>query len=323
MIYSAPRLFAYRTIFNKKGGGGAVKFITIKCEPKIAGALIAVMTLCVLAVGLGVIPKGVREEQAEVPGQMEAIAQKPIVEPAKIKTHTVQEGESLGVIAEKYTIDVDTLKAANDNLSTDIHQGDQLVILPSKGMLHTADMGDTLWSIANAYSVGVADIMAANSKTGEELSIGEKLFIPGGKKAQISERQLARADNPVSRSVGERFTSPAAGELTSGFGYRWGRQHSGIDIANDVGTRIRAARSGRVVYAGWYSGYGYTVMIEHDQGYTTLYGHLSEISVQNDQYIKGGQVIAYMGNTGNSTGPHLHFEVIKNGVPINPYNVLP
>lgn len=300
-----------------------MKFITIKCEPKIVGALITVMTLCLLVVGLGVIPKGVREEQAEVPGPIEAMVQQPIAEPAKVKMHTVQEGENLGIIAEKYTIDVDTLKAANDNLTTDIHQGDQLVILPSKGMLHTADMGDTLWSIANAYSVGVATIMTANSKGSEELAIGEKLFIPGGKKAQSSERQLARADTPVSRSVGERFASPAAGELTSAFGYRWGRQHNGIDIANDVGTRIRAARSGRVVYAGWYGGYGYTVMIEHDQGYTTLYGHLSEISVQNDQYVKGGQVIAYMGSTGNSTGPHLHFEVLKNNVAINPYNVLP
>ena len=78
-----------------------------------------------------------------------------------------------------------------------------------------------------------------------------------------------------------------------------------------------------MVYVGWYSGYGYTVVVEHDQGYTTLYGHLNETLVDNGQYVKSGQVIAYMGNTGNSTGSHLHFEVRKNGVPINPYNVLP
>lgn len=298
-----------------------MKFITIQCQPKILGAFIGVMALCLLAVGLEF--KGVGQKQAEVPPQVEDVALKPIVEPAKVRMHTVQAGETLGSIAEKYAIDIDTLQAANDNLSAEIYEGEQVVILPSKGVLHTADMGDTLWRIANIYGVGVDTIMTANSKTGEELAIGEKIFIPGGKKPQSNERQLTRADTPVSRSVSDRFIWPTVGEVTSPFGSRWGRQHDGIDLANDVGTKIKAARAGRVVYVGWYSGYGYTVMIEHDQGYTTLYGHLSEFIVENGQYVKSGQGIAYMGSTGNSTGPHLHFEVRKNGVPINPYNVLP
>ena len=301
-----------------------MKLITIKYQPKIVGAVIVVMALCLLAVGLvGFIPKDVREERAEVPEQIEAMAITPIVEPVKVRMHTVQDGETLGSIAEKYAIDVDTLQAANDDLSVDIHQGDQIVILPSRGMLHIADMGDTLWSIANAYGASVATIMTANSKGSEDLSIGEKLFIPGGKKPQSSERQLARAENPVSRSVVQRFAMPTVGELSSGFGYRWGRLHSGIDLANDIGTKVRASRAGRVIYAGWYSGYGRTVVIEHDQGYTTLYGHLNESIVRDGQYVQGGQVVAYMGSTGDSTGPHLHFEVQKNGVAINPYSVLP
>ena len=300
-----------------------MQFITIKYRPKILGAFIGVMTLCLLVVKLGFMPKDLRTEQTEMSEQMPAIAQKPIAEVTKVKMHTVQDGDTLGSIAEQYAIDVDTLQAANDNLSVDIHQGDQLIILPSRGVLHTADMGDTLWRIANVYGVGVDIIMTANGKTGEELAIGEKIFVPGGKKPQSSERQVARADIPVSRSVSERFSLPTVGELTSGYGSRWGRIHEGIDLANDAGTKIKAARSGRVVYNGWYGGYGYTVMIEHDQGYATLYGHLSEAIVENGQYVKGGQVIAYMGSTGESTGPHLHFEVRKNGVPINPYNVLP
>lgn len=300
-----------------------MKFITIKCEPKVIGAFIAVVSCCLLAAGIGFIPKDVEEEQGKMPEQIETRAPSPIVELPKIKMHTVQDGENLSIIAEKYAIDVDTLQATNENLSADIHQGDQLVILPCKGMLHTADMGDSFWSIANLYGVAVDAIMTANRKENQELAIGEKLIIPGGKKPQSNERQLARADVPVSRSAGERFALPTTGELTSGFGYRWGRQHSGIDIANDIGTKIRAARSGRIVYAGWYSGYGYTVMIEHDQGYTTLYGHLNDAVVENGQYVERGQVIAHMGNTGNSTGPHLHFEVRQNSVAINPYNVLP
>lgn len=295
----------------------------MKYHPKVVGGLIGVMTLGVLVVGLGLAPKGVNIKQAQQVEQAEIIPPQASVEVAKSKMHVVQDGETLGEIAEQYGIDVATLQGANDNLSEEIHQGDQLVILPSKGVLHTADMGDTLWRMANVYGVDVDSIMKANGKVDEEVLIGEKIFVPGAKKVEQPEKQFARADEPVSRGGSERFILPAAGELSSSFGYRWGRLHAGIDLANDIGTVIRAARSGRVVHAGWYSGYGYTVMIEHDQGYVTLYGHLNDYIVQNSQYVKGGQAIGYMGNTGNSTGPHLHFEVQKNGAPINPYNVLP
>lgn len=242
----------------------------------------------------------------------------------KNKIHTVKEGETLSVIAELYNIDVDTLQGANENLGNDIHPGDQLVILPQKGVLYRADMGDTLWRIANTFQVDVAAIMAANDKKDEDLAIGESLFIPGGKKIKEQERLLARAESPASRGgVSNRFIWPTVGDVSSGYGYRWGRHHDGIDLANDVGTPIRAARSGRVTYSGWSSGYGRLITIEHDQGYTTFYGHLNESLVESGDYVKAGQNIAYMGNSGNSTGPHLHFEVRKNGTPINPYNVLP
>lgn len=300
-----------------------MKFVTITYRAKFLKVVIPATALCLVAAGLAFLPKGAPEKQADPAQQIEIKTPQTADEASKIRIHTIQDGETLGSIAAKYSIDVETLQGANENLTADIHPGDQVAILPSRGVLHIADMGDTLWRIANMYGIDVAAIITANGKTGEQLSIGEKLFIPGGKKPQSSERQLARAESPVSRSVSDRFVWPTAGSLTSGFGYRWGREHSGIDLANDIGTQIRAARAGRVVYAGWYSGYGYSVVIEHDQGYSTLYGHLSDYVVQKEQYVKGGQVIAYMGNSGNSTGPHLHFEVRKEGVPINPYNVLP
>lgn len=301
-----------------------MKFITVTCQPKFIWGLIGVMTLGLLVVGLCFVPKVGPVEPAEVAEQNLIIPpNKPIAAVNEIKMHTVQDGETLSKIAEKYKIDVETLQGANENLSPEIHQGDQLVILPSKGVLHIADMGDTLWRMANFYGVGVATIVNANGKRDETLVIGEKIFVPGGKKNQQTEREVARADGQVSRSSTERFIWPTPGELSSAFGYRWGRLHAGIDLANNTGTVIKAARSGRISYAGWYSGYGYTVVIEHDQGYVTLYGHLSDYIVQKNQYVKSGQSIAYMGNTGNSTGPHLHFEVQKNGIPINPYQVLP
>ncbi len=148
---------------------------------------------------------------------------KPIVETIKFKVHMVQDGETLSAIADQYKIDIDTLLGANENLGTDIHQGDKLLILPGNGVLHTTDMGDTLWRIANNYNVDVDAIMKANNKSSEQILIGEKLFIPGGKKMQSSDRQLVRADAiPVSRSVNERFIWPTTGQLTSGFGSRWG-----------------------------------------------------------------------------------------------------
>ena len=300
-----------------------MKFITIKLQPNLLGGLILLTSLSLLVFFLGITPEKTSEKQTEVTEQTEPIPLKSINEPPKTKVHIVQDGQTLGSIAEQYGIDIPTLQSGNENLNVEIHSGDQLTILPSKGALHTADMGDTLWRIANMYGVDVGIIMKANFKESADLLIGEKIFIPGGKKIQESDRKLARAETVVSRGTSQRFVYPTSGELTSGFGYRWGKLHSGIDLANDIGTPIKTVLSGRVVHAGWYGGYGYAVMIEHDQGYTTLYGHLNEYVVQTGQYVKESQVIAYMGNTGNSTGPHLHFEVWKNGVPINPYSVLP
>jgi murein DD-endopeptidase MepM/ murein hydrolase activator NlpD len=129
------------------------------------------------------------------------------------------------------------------------------------------------------------------------------------------------------RSTGA-FNWPADGPVTSSFGWRqhpiyggW-RMHTGIDLGAGYGQPIRASDGGTVIYSGWCGGYGNLVMIDHGKGITTLYGHCSSISVSNGQSVSKGQVIARVGSTGNSTGPHLHFEVRQNGVPINPWGYL-
>ncbi|MGC6483240.1 MAG: M23 family metallopeptidase [Synechococcus sp.] len=112
---------------------------------------------------------------------------------------------------------------------------------------------------------------------------------------------------------------PAQGEFTSGFGYRWGRHHRGIDIANAIGTPIRAAWAGQVVGAKWLGGYGLTVEIRHQDGSLTRYAHCSRLLVAEGDRVAAGETIAEMGNTGISTGPHLHFEVIDAaGVAVDP-----
>jgi len=131
---------------------------------------------------------------------------------------------------------------------------------------------------------------------------------------------------PVSGSG--RFIWPVNGVITSPFGYRnhpiFGRQilHSGIDIGVDSGTPVHAADSGVVVEAGWLGGYGYAVVIDHGNGLSTLYGHNSSLNVSAGQSVSQGQVIAYSGSTGNSTGPHVHFEVRANGDPVDPTGYL-
>jgi murein DD-endopeptidase MepM/ murein hydrolase activator NlpD len=120
-----------------------------------------------------------------------------------------------------------------------------------------------------------------------------------------------------------RLSWPLAGPITSGFGTRWGRHHDGIDLGVPTGRSIGAAAPGRVTYAGWMSGYGNCVIIDHGGGVSTLYGHQSRIKVHVGQVVSRGEVIGLVGSTGHSTGPHLHFEVRIGGTARNPISYLP
>ncbi|MGE5690828.1 MAG: murein hydrolase activator EnvC family protein [Pseudomonadota bacterium] len=118
------------------------------------------------------------------------------------------------------------------------------------------------------------------------------------------------------------FIWPTSGVVTSGFGWRWGRMHEGVDIAAPTGTPIAAAAAGTVIYAGWMGGYGNLVVIDHGGGLATAYGHQSSIAVSSGTQVAQGQTIGYVGSTGHSTGPHLHFEVRVNGSPVDPMGYL-
>ena len=125
------------------------------------------------------------------------------------------------------------------------------------------------------------------------------------------------------RVSGSGVSWPTNGSLTSGFGYRWGSLHAGIDIANGVGTPIRAAKAGTVILAGWNGGYGNCIVIDHGGGFSTLYGHMTRLRAGEGQRVGQGEVIGDMGSTGNSTGSHLHFETRLNGSPQDPQRYLP
>jgi murein DD-endopeptidase MepM/ murein hydrolase activator NlpD len=115
---------------------------------------------------------------------------------------------------------------------------------------------------------------------------------------------------------------PVSGPVTSGFGVRWGRMHEGIDIAVGQGTPVHAAAAGTIIYAGWMDGYGNLVVVDHGNGLSTAYGHNSTLASSVGQAVAAGQVIAYSGSTGHSTGPHVHFEVRVNGSPVDPLGYL-
>lgn len=114
----------------------------------------------------------------------------------------------------------------------------------------------------------------------------------------------------------------SGGRFTSGFGKRWGRMHKGVDWACSVGTAVKASCGGTVVSAGWSNGYGYCITIRHPDGKQTRYAHLSKILVSSGKSVKQGDKIALSGNTGRSTGPHIHFEILVNGSQVNPLKYL-
>jgi murein DD-endopeptidase MepM/ murein hydrolase activator NlpD len=151
-----------------------------------------------------------------------------------------------------------------------------------------------------------------------------------GLTALIQQRQAARASRSGAvdpgadgRVSGTGLSWPVKGPVTSGFGTRWGRLHAGIDIGAGTGTPIRAAKAGEVIFAGVQSGYGNVIIIDHGGGFTTLYAHQSRLAASDGQSVSSGEVIGYVGSTGHSTGPHLHFETRVGGSPRNPRAYLP
>lgn len=246
----------------------------------------------------------------------------------EITVHTVEAGDTLYGIAEKYNISVETLMWAN-NLEENpdlLRLGQELIVLPVNGVYHTVQSGDTIDSVAKKYKAKPEDILnfPLNNLTPKNpnLVVGQKVVVPGGSKPLVARRvQVYAGPAPQGASRGSgRLIWPAAGVITQG--YFW--YHRAIDIGSYTGNPVRAADAGYVVVAGWSNvGYGNYVVLDHGNGVQTLYAHLSRYFVNAGDSVGQGVVIGHVGSTGNSTGPHLHFEVIRGGVQQNPFNYLP
>jgi LysM repeat protein len=243
--------------------------------------------------------------------------------------YTVQENDTIAAIAEHYDITSETILWANGISSRDVIKvGDHLTILPTSGVLHTVSSGDTLLAIANKYDVEAADIAEYNSlEDTHSLSIGDKLIVPGGAitAPQVAPNIVSRdtkladdSDGPTPepvKSAGAGMVWPTTTKHISQY-FRWG--HTGIDIDNRSQPAIYAALDGTVEFAGWLGAYGNLIIINHGNGLQTYYAHNSKHYVGKGTAVSKGQAIAQMGSTGRSSGPHVHFEVRRNGAPINP-----
>ena len=184
---------------------------------------------------------------------------------------------------------------------------------PPPGVFHRILRGQTLYTIARTYGAPPGAIAEANDLVDpDRIEAGALLFVPG------AERIL---DVPITvpRIPEVRFLSPAEGPINSRFGRRRGRMHYGLDIGAPAGSAVRAAQPGKVLYAGdGYRGYGKLVILDHGNGFQTLYAHNRRLRTRTGREVRAGDVIAEVGATGNASGPHLHFEIRRGDRPVDP-----
>lgn len=249
--------------------------------------------------------------------------------------YTVKGGDTLSSIAKKFSrkddpMDVESIAFLNGFSQNKILKpADVIKIPPTSGIVVTVRSGDTIYALAKKYGLPSAQPIVDwpyNSFADDEkftLLAGQSLVIPGGRAPAVvlqAPQNIRKTPTSGVFTPGNgQFSWPIQGLITQYFAW----YHSGLDIAGPIGTPITAADSGRVVTVLYENyGYGYHVIVDHGNGYQTLYGHMSRIDVSNGQNVSRGQTLGLRGSTGRSTGPHLHFEVMQNGAKINPLGFL-
>lgn len=258
------------------------------------------------------------------------------------KVHTVAEGDTISEIAKQYGLTAEDIEKANTHLE-DLHMisiGDELNLIVPKPYITVRTVEYVEYTEDVDFETEYNDtdsLYEGDRKITQQGALGEReitgyIIRENGRQVDMEIEEEKILSEPVTRIVARgtakrpttvatgSFNSPTRGRLTSGFGTRWGTMHNGIDVAGPTGTPINAADAGRVEFAGYRGSYGNLVIINHENGYQTYYAHLNAINVSRGERVFKGARIGSMGSTGRSTGPHLHFEVRRNGQPINPLN---
>lgn len=271
-----------------------------------------------------------------------------------LNDYRVKRNENLSVIAKKHNTTVGILKDINNIKNTDVISENSVLLVPStKGIFYKIKPGDNLTKISKRYNAEIDVIAEHNNIDNRNLIIGRKIFIPDAveqkeKKVPIEKNYAAKSkktkaekeESPGEKEIvadtrtkpdkkrGILLAWPLRGPVTSGFGIRTHpfsgdrKFHCGLDIGAEVGTIVRASGEGRVIFSGWKELYGNMVVIAHKNNYITVYAHNSKNLVGVNEKIKRGQKIALSGKTGAVTGAHLHFEIRKGIVPLNPSRIL-
>ncbi|MBN1686365.1 MAG: M23 family metallopeptidase [Spirochaetales bacterium] len=230
-------------------------------------------------------------------------------------TYVVERGDTVSGIAEKFDLDMSTIISFNgiDNVRR-LLAGVEIKVPPVDGVMHLVKRNESLSSIARSYGVDLEPILDINNIDSEIIHEGDKLFVPNAQMSSVA----------YHKAMGDLFVYPLRGVLSSGFGMRKDpftglmAMHRGYDIVARVGTPVEASNEGRVIYTGENSLYGKYVLLSHQGGFQTLYAHLDKWLVSEGQRVAQKQKIGLVGNTGRSTGPHLHFSIYYNGDALDP-----
>lgn len=252
---------------------------------------------------------------------------------SEIIDYKVVSGDTLSSIADKFGISSDTIRWENDLTGDSIKPGQVLKILPLTGVSYTVKSGDTLQAVAKKFTAeaqAILDYPFNDIPDDLSLKVGQLLIVPDGTppetkappKPKPQPQYLAQGPSSPAFSApgGGQFIWPTNGTITQYFSW----YHPAIDIANRAGPVVAAADGGTVIVAGWpdNTGYGNRVVVDHGNGYTSLYAHLANIYVSAGQTVSRGQLIGQMGSTGRSTGTHTHLEIRYKGVALNPLAIL-
>ena len=277
-------------------------------------------------------------------------------EPVRVREYVVAPGDSLWSISHNLNVDTETIRGSNNfKTSSALKPGVKLRIPNQDGVFYTLKEGEKIEDVAKRYRVSMTKTRLVNDEVDfSSLKANDEIFLPGAKPEALRESRVAKVPEvkksetvkksapvktassakPEKRQRGEvavrtsGFRWPVMGRINSPFGWRQHPVtrrrdfHTGIDIKANRNDAIKAAGSGKVVYSGWMGGYGKVLVIEHNNGQSTLYAHCSTLLFGKGASVSSGQLIAKVGTTGRSTGPHLHFEVRNGSSPVNPIKYL-
>lgn len=237
----------------------------------------------------------------------------------RFSRYKVRQGDTLSLIAQRFGLTVDTLISFNGIQDARfLKVGGVLTVPNASGLKYRVRRGDSLSGLAKRFGVALNELLDWNALDSSLIHPGQELFIPN---ARLSEMELNRV-------FGRLFILPASGRISSRFGVRVdpltgvSRFHNGIDLAGPIGTPVAAAMSGKVVMIGFNPNFGRYIILNHPEGFQTLYGHLDSFLVRKGQRVKQGESIGLMGNSGYSTGSHLHFSIFYRGEPVDPFRYL-